>query len=180
MKLTRERKIVGAVLVIALGGLGFDQLSGTTSTADASLEDPSTLLLASASSSNKPARFSASGGEEISLASRLAKLAESTGTISPGAIRDVFRPADIWLPKTLGTIATATTADKFATDHKLSTISVNTSGGGVAIVDGKLLHVGAKIDGYKLVAVNQQTATFESHDGTRAQLKLTSEIAAGR
>lgn len=180
MKLTRERKIFGAVLVIALVGLGFDQLGGSTSNADTAAAGPGALLLAGTGSSNKPARFSATAGEEISLATRLTTVAQSTGTFSPNAIRDVFRPADIWLPKAVGTVSTVTSADKFVAEHKLSTISVNATGGGVAIVDGKLLHLGAKIDGYKLVAINQQSVIFQSSDGAQAQLKLTSEIAAGR
>jgi hypothetical protein len=181
MKLTRERKIFGAVLVVALGVFGYDQLFGSSpSTADASAS-ANTLLLASISPSNKPARISASAAEEISLASRLTTLALKTGTTAPNAIRDVFQPAEIWLPKTVvARVSTVSSADKFVRDHKLSTVSINATGGGVAVVDGKLLHIGGRIDGYQLVAINQQNAIFQSSDGARAKLKLPSEPLSGR
>jgi len=179
MKVTRERKIIGAVLVIALAGLGFDQLRGASSTTDASA-DASTLLVTGKSSSHKPARVSATMGEEVSFASRLATLAHTTGNVAPNAIRDVFRPADSWLPKVATIVNTVSAADKFVMEHKLSMVSVNTSGGGVAVVDGKLLHIGASLDGYQLIAIDQQSASFRSADGARALLKLPTETAAAR
>lgn len=180
MKLTRERKIFGAVLVIALGGLGWDQLRGSSpASADASAEADS-LLMATTGSSNKSALHSATAGDEVSLASRLTSLAQATGTTSPATIRDVFKPANTWLSNALGSNTTVAAADKFALQHKLSTISQNASGGGVAVVDGKMLNVGAKIDGYKLISVNRQAAIFQAPDGARAQLKLPTESPAGR
>jgi hypothetical protein len=180
MKLTRERKIFASVLVIALAGLGFDQLRGTSAT-DPSQADAGTLLLASNGSSNKRAQLAANPGEEISLAHRLAALANTAGPTSTNDIRDVFRAADVWLPKTVAAITTVAPADKFAADHKLGTISTNTAGGGVAVVDGKPLHMGGRIDGYRLVEINGQGATFQSSDGARAHLKLASEpIASGQ
>src|SRR5689334_3046083 len=59
MKLTRERKIVGAVLVVALGFLGYDQLSGAGNSIDEAQADASSLLLASGThSTNNSARTS--------------------------------------------------------------------------------------------------------------------------
>jgi len=168
------------VLVIALAVLGFDQLGGGASADAEAISEASSILVATTGSpSHKPARLPASAGEEISFASRLASVAQSTGEVAPDAIRDVFRPADIWLPKTttISTVATVSSADKFVLEHKLSMVSVNRAGGGVAVVDGKLLNIGAKIDGYRLISINQQSAMFESTDGARVQLKLPADSA---
>ena len=177
MKLTRERKIFGAVLVLALGFLGYDQLSGGGATADEAANAASgDLLLASAStSSNKPALTPSNSSGEISLASRLEDLAQKTDATSPGQLRDAFRPVSGWLskPAPARTVVEVSAADKFVAEHKLTAISTNATGASVAVVDGTLLHVGAAIDGYRLISINGPHALFESSsDGARARLTL--------
>lgn len=183
MKLTRERKIFGAVLVLALGFLGYDQLSGGGANADAATAeaDAANLLLASApgSSSHRSGAAAIDTSNDISLASRLSAMAGKTGAVAqPDRMRDVFRPVEGWITKPAPKIAAAPTvssADQFVAEHKLTAISTtNVTGGGVAVVDGTLLHVGGAIDGYRLVAIDRQQAIFESSDGGRAKLMLAS------
>ncbi len=178
MKVTRERKIIGSVLILALGFLGYDQLGTSAAPGDEALADSGTLLMASTTTSNKA--MLANYDDGASLASRLAATAQKTGTTSPQSIRDAFRPANGWIANSIdGTRVSA--ADKFAADHKLSTVSLNGTGGGVAVVDGKMLHIGATLEGYKLIAITRQSATFQSANGARAQLKLPVDpLASGR
>ena len=178
MKLTRERKIVGTVLVIALVGLGYDQLNSTPADDAAQYETGGgQLLLASTSgASNKSHANQLNVTDGVSLASRLSALATKTGASTPEQMRDAFRPVEGWFNKPVvastATGPTISPAEKFAADHKLTATSLNTAGGSVAVVDGTLLHVGASLDGYRLISVTRTTALFESSDGARAQLKL--------
>jgi len=181
MKLTRERKIIGAVLVAALGFLAYDQLAGAGASSDAAAGDAGSLLLAS--SSGKPT--GPGGGDntnDISLATRLSALAAKTGVSATDQIRDAFRPAEGWINKPVAAIAlvpTVSSADKFVAAHKLIAISTNSAGGAVAVVDGTLLHIGGAIDGYRLMRVDRQHAIFESPDGGRAQLTLITTAPSG-
>ncbi|CAN5703246.1 hypothetical protein BH09PLA1_BH09PLA1_08060 [soil metagenome] len=179
MKITRERKIIAGVLVVALAWLGFDQLGASPASADAAAE-AGNLLLASTSSSHNSGTFAAGETDGVSLASRLSNLAEKTGTSPPSKIRDVFSPADSWGGKSFGAISTVTAADQFALDHTLSTFSMSGSGGGVAVIDGKLLHINGTLDGYKLVAIHRDGVVFRAANGAVAKLKLASESLPGR
>jgi hypothetical protein len=183
MKLTRERKIFGAVLVIALGFLSYDQINGAAAT-DAAHEDSGALLLASNSrASGTSGNLTTDTSTDISLATRLSVLASKSGaSATADRMRDAFRPAEGWLSKPVVAIAappTISSADRFVLEHKLTAISMNASGGGaVAVVDGKLLHIGGAIDGYRLTRVDGQRATFESSDGGRATLTLAANAAS--
>jgi hypothetical protein len=187
MTLTRERKIFGAVLVIAWAGLGYDQFTGGgAAAADAEDVDPDSLLLASSTVSTSPSSHKSTsamnvGVDDISLASRLTSLAQRTPVRSAGEIRDAFRATDGWISKAAATtpaIGTVSPADQFAAEHKVSAISTNASGGGVAVIDGTMLHIGGQIDGYRLVALRGQHAIFEASDGARAQLSLPTDPVA--
>ena len=180
MKLTRERKIIGAVLVAALGFLAYDQFAGAGASSDAAAADAGSLLLAS--SSGKPTWPGGDNTNDISLATRLSALAAKTGVSATDQIRDAFRPAEGWINKPVAAIASAPTvssADKFVAAHKLIAISTNSAGGAVAVVDGTLLHIGGAIDGYRLMRVDRQHAIFESPDGGRAQLTLITTAPSG-
>src|SRR5688572_22223618 len=161
MKLTRERKIYGAVLLIGLGFLGFDQLRGGAGADDLAGGQGDELLLVSSttsSASDKQSNLSTSAADEISLAARLASLSEKTGSTAPADIRDAFRPAEGWLTKRApvqATIATVTPSEQFIASHKLSAISTSAQGDAVAVVDGTLLRVGGWINGYRLIAVDR-------------------------
>jgi hypothetical protein len=181
MKVTRERKIIGAVLVIALVGLGYDQLGGGAVDEAALVDsDNSQLLLAATSkSSNKSNANGANATDGISLATRLATLAGHRAEPSREQMRDAFRPVEGWFTKPTAANATAdnttptiSSAERFVSSHKLTATSLNTGGGGVAVVDGTLVYVGGSIDGYRLRSVTHSSALFESSDGAVAQLKL--------
>jgi len=195
MKLTRERKIYAGVLVLAVAALGFDLLGSDSSASDsaspaaAAANDPSSLLLASAPAPAAVARNSASAGtsnsDGPSLAQRLAAAAPAGAAGNPDQLRDVFRIPRAWLgngaPVTLTTDTASLAAEKFLQTHKLTAVSRSGNSGAagesVAVVDGKLLHPGAVIDGFKLLNVTRTSVIFDS-GGTQVVLLLKSEPAA--
>jgi hypothetical protein len=191
MKLTRERKIFAGILVAALIALGVDQLTGSSSSdrsADAAAQaDPGSLLLASSSSSSASASPKPNGTLTTygpSLAQRLNDVAPAGTAPSLDQIRDVFRIPRGWsgaeqsAPRIVSSDKLA--AERFLQVHKLSAISKSGAGdkGGadVAVVDGKLLHPGATLDGFKLVAVTRAAAVFDC-DGAQVLLQLKTDAA---
>jgi hypothetical protein len=191
MKLTRERKIFGGVLVVAVAALAFDQLGGSSSDSSSASngQDPNSLLMAStaASPSSAASRGNVASAANVadgpSLAQRLAAAAGPAGaTPAPDQIRDVFRIPRAWSGNTqvVAVSDDKLAADRFVQAHKLSAVSKNgssaTGDGGVAVVDGKLLHPGAVIEGFKLVAVTRSSAVF----GYAQQRGLRLRRRAGR
>lgn len=198
MKLTRERKIFGSILIVALIALGVDQLTGSSSSSDTSdtahaQADPSSLLLASSPAPSSSPRGNGNGTLNVdgpSLAQRLNDAAPTETMPSLDQIRDVFRIPRGWsgneqsAPRIVS--ADRLAAERFLHVHKLTAISKTRSGGAagekgaaadVAVVDGKLLHPGAVLDGFKLVAVTRTAAVFDC-DGAQVLLQLKGEGAS--
>jgi hypothetical protein len=188
MKLTRERKIYGVILVLAVAALGFDQFTGSSSSDSSGAppvaqEDPGSLLLASAPASRGNASgVSASKDDQPTLAQRLAAAAPAGAALAPEHIRDVFRIPRAWTgsgPAPVADNTAALAAERFVQTHKLTAVSKSgaDAGGGVAAVDGKLLHPGAVLDGFKLVAVTRTSAIFDC-GGAQVVLQLKTDAAA--
>jgi hypothetical protein len=191
MKITRERKIFGGLLIVALAALAFDQLGGGGTSSDiasaavAGQENASALLLASSASASPATRSNSNAAaDEPSLAQRLKAAAPIAATVSPDHIRDVFRIPRAWLgngqPAPVTQDAATLAAERFAQSHKLSAVSKSASGGGagglagIAVVDGNLLHPGAVVDGFKLVAVTRTSAIFDC-GGAQVVLQLKTD-----
>jgi hypothetical protein len=119
-----------------------------------------------------------------SLAQRLSDAAPAAASASLDQIRDVFRIPRAWsgteqpAPRIVSSDKLA--AERFLQVHKLTAISKSGEKGGsadVAVVDGKLLHPGAVLDGFKLVSVTRTAAVFDC-DGAQVLLKLKGGEAA--
>jgi hypothetical protein len=64
------------------------------------------------------------------------------------------------------------TPERFAASHRLTAIVLNgEEGGGFAVVDGKILHLGATLDGLTLRSLTRQVAIFEGA-GVTAPLRV--------
>ena len=117
--------------------------------------------------------------QPLVLSDRLKALAAAKD-LAPGRVREAFAPSPEWLatldaPKPVETKVNL--GEEFARKHKLT--SVLLSGGvGRAIIDGKILTVGQKLDGFTLTGLAPDSATFRSvQDASEVRLPLSSDTA---
>jgi hypothetical protein len=183
MEFTKQRKIIVAVLALALLALFADRLflgggsTGPQPTAahtPPSAPPPARAPVLPAVPAGAASAAAAATGE--SLADRLRKLAEKED-IEITAVRDAFAPSVGWIPKRVAPEPTAQPAEEkpdFAKQHELMAVMA----GALVIVDGKCLRVGAALDGYVLVSVGNSSAVFQS-DGDRVELRLKDARAEG-
>jgi hypothetical protein len=128
----------------------------------------------------------------VTLASRLAGIGQER-RLTSAACGDAFRPADAWLiallpppppePKpAVAPIATAQAKTRriapkidhaavFSKRHTLTAV-MKKQAGGMAIIDGKLYAAGQTLDGFKLVRVGLNEATFTGK-GTTFDLRMS-------
>jgi hypothetical protein len=201
MKMTRERKIYGALLCLGIAALGADKLFFSPAEAPAA-----SLLIQSSGpkpviAHNKPVVSPPAEPQTKDqplmglgvLADRMRGMAEAE-RLDLADARDAFRPPVAWV----GNIAIPTqtqqqpglgAGDAFAAFHeKHHLIAVlKSSKGGMAILDGKSVRPGQTVDGFKLLRVGESSAVFESNGKTvemqlpvNAQLDPQSITPAGR
>jgi len=185
MKLSRQQKIYLAILALVLGALLVDRLfrSRQPAPAEANAEPETVAVEASTYSDPLP-------GETIPAMMDLPdpnsqppsiKLAQQLEILLPDECldldqaRDAFSLPAAWLdelcaPNPLGQ---ADAAARFAKSHQLKAVLIDGQNSS-ALVDDHLLRLGQELDGFKLVAVNESSATFAA--GTkRVILKLKTD-----
>lgn len=178
METKRNTKVIyGAILGLAAAAFAVDRWVIGHNTEAAPAETDSVAVATAQpreavtpSTSSAPAQAAAL---RTSLASRLAAAVE-TRKITLAAVNDVFAAPAAWSEEKVRAAAAKTPkkdpAAEFRTRHKLDAI-MKTTHGGVAIVDGKSVRVGEKLEGLKLLAIDAQTASFGA-DGLVIQMKL--------
>ena len=173
MKLSKQRKMVIAVLALALLALAVDQvfLGGDgTSPQPAAGASASPIAPVDLGQPAAPVAMALPIGDSLGV--RLKKLSAMRG-IKVDGVRDAFRPSEAWKPTSKPEVHTDKPVYRrpnFAAEHLL--MAVMGSGlAGVAIVDGKCFKMGRKLDGYTLTAVGERTATFQC-DTHRVTLEL--------
>lgn len=153
IRLSRERLLLAGLLVAAGGGYMADQYLFAGEAASAADE----FAVPSAASAAKPAKAAPAPPEQV-LAARLRDLAGPTAqTAAP--LRDIFGATP--LPKVIQPVepVAPVIGEHWAT-RKLNGVMFGADGKGIAIVDGRLLKLGARLDGMRLTRVTQHTATF--------------------
>jgi hypothetical protein len=186
MQLTKQQKIVGAVLALAIGAFLVDRfvIGHESDAAPAvSARQPAARRL---SQQTKPLAAQAAAaaplpGNVATLAARLQDTARAQ-KLNLETVRDAFRPPAAWV----GTSRPATVDDLQAAaaefqKRKLTAI-MRQSGGGVAIINEKAVSVGQSLDGFRLVAVKDRSAVLR-RGNHKVELRLvedgTSEKVAG-
>jgi len=200
MQLTKQQKIVGALLVLAIAAFAVDRWvigeddNGALASAGPSRAAAATAHRAPAPRAPRPAAVAAAPAQPASetafgnvagLALRLENLrmrSESAGQpLNLNAVRDAFRP-----PPTLVNVRKVETVDelqdaahRFVDRHKLAAVVRRQSGTGVAIIEDRsgvtsqslTVAVGQTLDGFTLVAVKDRLAILRR--GTqRVELRL--------
>jgi hypothetical protein len=182
MTLTRSRKIVLAVLAVAVAALLVDRLVLAPSASgpkQAQARPTPSGGTAEAKTAALPVPATLSGTEaDSALAERLEATAERF-QLDPEALRDGFVPARAWLDELVEPVPQeepeqvapeASPAEQFAEQHTLTSV-ILISGGGSAVIDGKVVPVGQAIDGFTLIRLTRSSAVFAG-GGEEVELRL--------
>jgi hypothetical protein len=196
---TKSQKISAAVLGLAVAAFGVDRWVLPAPADAAGAEDPSSLVVSRPANSSEPrvahnaAYPPARAAQAVTLASRLASLAEARGFAFEGTTADAFQPSDAWLeaaelaknggvakpaapakpaaaPVRKPAVRKVDHAALFRASHALTAV-MKKQDGGMAIVDGKLYEVGQTVAGFKLTRVGLADATFTGK-GTKVTLRI--------
>lgn len=157
-KLSKERLLLAGLLLAAGGGLAFEQFSSAAETVP---EDDYTVAAPSAGASQPRTPIT----PERQLAARLLELAGPMPA-SADAVRDVFSivsapvAAEPVVITEAEPVAPAATVSPAWAARVLNGVLFGADGKGVAIVDGRMVPVGARFDGMRLTRVTKQIAVF--------------------
>lgn len=195
MQLTKQQKIVAAVLALAVAAFITDrwvighEVGDAVTAADAAALRPAARP-ASPAVAAAPAAESAYGNV-AGLAQRLENL-RMTGAargqpLNLEAVRDAFRPpaalVDSRKAESVDELADA--ARRFVDKHKLAAVIRRQSGRGVAIIEDKssasgslTVVVGQSLDGFTLVAVKDRVAILR-RGPQRVELRLQDDANPG-
>lgn len=169
MKLTKERRIYGAVLGLALAAIGADRVLLGPGPAG-----PATAAAGPAAAGILPGPpETAPGARGEILADRLRALEGSWG-IDVEGVDDVFRASDGW-PTDVAVEEVEGMPEEVEVRlepvaFKLTAVMSRPSGGWV-IVNGELLRPGQGLRGWTLVEVKESAATFKS-EGREIQVSM--------
>ena len=188
MQWTKQRKIVGAVLVLAVAAFVVDRWVIGHDDDDAALAAgpagprhgsvPTRRATPAQRANPAPAATEASLGSAAKLATRLNYVAR-TEKLNVEQVTDAFHPPASWGGTTV--VATpdelAISAGEFAS-RKLMAVSRKQNGDGFALVNDKTVAVGASLDGFRLVAVKDRSAVFR-RGSQRVELRLVDNSQQG-
>ena len=166
MVLITRRKLLAAVLAAAVGVLVADQL-GVLPTAPDEAYAVAEAEPGPAPSAPEAPTPAAPAPEAPTLAERLEALADGREA-DVTSLRDAFRAPASWRPelpkeqpKPAGPSAEELRAQAFRQKHRLQATAVGPRGH-IALMNSGCLTVGQELDGFRLVAVDGESAVFES------------------
>lgn len=181
MKLSRERIVIGAVLGLGLAALIVDQALFKSGTGPAEATASVPKVEVDSSSAAKSPRLTGpvvgpQADHPLSLADRFVQIADARG-LDDRITRNAFMPARVGFdsgPIEAGKssiVQVQSENDQFCKKYELMAVMMNRKNA-YAIVNGKPIKVGQAISsGFKLIAVNERSAIFESGNG-----KVTLEL----
>ena len=177
IRLSGRQKAGAAIVLLGLCALIMDRLFILPQSAPAEQSDysvPADTEVAGMASTTTEA----SGPESQSVNPRLAKLETlwSDKSLDVHRIRDAFSMPPAWQEGPSPGLAASIVSDplsRFVQRHRLMAVAVDSEQNTV-YVDDRLLKVGQELDGFKLIAIDQQSATFE-REGQRITLKLADD-----
>lgn len=201
MQLSKQQKIVGAVLVLAvaafvtdrwiIGHEADDAVVEASAAASRQSAGPARRVAARPAMPQAAAAAETAYGDAASLATRLENLrmgaAAEGRPMNLDAVGDAFRPPTglVGSRKTETTDELADAAKRFVEKHKLAAVIKRQSGRAVAIIEDKTassgslaVAVGQSLDGFTLVAVRDRVAVLR-RGAQRVELKLQEHAIAG-
>ncbi len=166
---TKERKILAAILAIALLILMVDQFSGGPAPADAQSDTPAASIprspqeLPTATNSAEPVATEAIADAGPSVARMLSVIRGNTD-YDPQQVDNAFAPSSQWAgdaqnaqPQT----DDRSDAEAFVQAHRVTAI-MRGERGGYAIINGNIVRVGQKLNGFTLIEVSPSAVVFRS------------------
>jgi hypothetical protein len=178
IKLTKRHKAGAALVLLALCALIADRLFVLPQSAPAQ-QDVYSMPSDSKSAGSVSAQSPAAGAPPVNP--RLAKLDAiwSSEGRDLRLIRDAFAVPSYWRedPDAATVRLGGLKSDpsyRFLRRHRLIAVAAVGAGQNAVYVDDLLLSVGQELDGFKLVAADRQSVTFE-YEGQKIVLKLTGD-----
>jgi hypothetical protein len=179
MKLSKKHTVYIAIGALGLGWLALDRVIGSPQQADAAATAEALLVAPSASPATKPAGNAAP--PEIQVADHLLELAREQNC-DVAATKDAFEAPPAWAPvrsvepPANDRAVAVKSAAVFAQKHRLISVVVNGKRT-EAMIDGRLLHVGDELDGYRLTSISKENAMLQSSGGTRVELRFHKDLS---
>lgn len=172
MKLSKRQKVCFAILALGLGVLVVDR---------ALLSPQGGPAGASAYSIQAPNEPAAEATEHPELQPPAVRLSEQLETLCPNnpdlsQVRDAFSLPASWLAEVhpgRGPLSEQDAAAMFAKHHQLEAVVLQSQARG-ALVNDHFLVIGQELDGFKLVAVDEGSVTFEARK-KQVVLRLASD-----
>jgi hypothetical protein len=170
MQLTTQRKIYLAVLALAGLGFGTDRCFFSPPPADAHAAVASAASTPALVSAAPHAASGPSAPEPADAGAVAQRLQAAQGDVELTSLRDVFSPTSAWtgaarLAPDKARAQAAETIERFRSGHHLLAVM---NGGRVplALVDGKVVHPGQRVDGFRLDQIGEHSVSFTSGDMT--------------
>ncbi len=166
---SKTKKIYASVVVLAAVAFVADRwvVGHAPATAEASTE------LAVASPTGVEVAAVQKAEAQRTLAARLREAADAE-QLNLADVRDAYRPCAAWVAVQPAVSAPAVTSNaaavEFRQHHRLDAVMTNARGG-FAIIDGKTVRPGQKLDGFKLLRVGERTAVL-SANGSIVEMNL--------
>jgi hypothetical protein len=164
MKVTKQQKVLGGLMVVGLLLVGADQLGLLPGSAAASEDAPASEYTggqAAAPAPPIPVAAAAPAAATVSVAQRLREVSR---TLSDNTMRDAFAVGPAWitpLAEAPRIDSAAHAIEQFKQSHKLTGV-LSGSGRDHASVDNKIVAIGQSVDGFTLVSVSHRSATFQA------------------
>jgi hypothetical protein len=182
MKVTKQQKVLGAVMLVGLLLVGADQLGALPGSSAGKTDDSSGYAAAEFKVVATPAATPTpvplpTTATRSSVAQRLR---HTQRFATDNTLRDVFAVGPAWLAQAeqgAKVDPLAASIEKFRQSHRLTGV-LSSSGREHAMVDNQIVAVGQSVDGFKLVSVSHRSATFESGEA-RVVLNMTAGAVAG-
>ena len=182
LQLSRQQKVYLAILAVTCGGLVVDRLFLRGQTVTAQAPDYSSPLPGEPNSRATYLPDPNSPSPSMKLAQRLEILWPDEG-LGLDEARDAFSLSPAWRASASvqNPMAGGNAALRFASNHQLKAVLVDGKMRS-AWVDNHLLILGQELDGFKLIAVDEDSATFapllafaRKQGGKQVVLKLTND-----
>jgi hypothetical protein len=176
MKVTKQQKILGAVLLLGAALLTADRLFVLEKSEPAKPATASEYTLAGAAARTVASAPGPATNPSGSVAQRLRNAGQS---VADKPAKDAFAPGAAWKQPVAETTKEVDNSNEiFKQSHRLTGVLTSSSGQAHAMVDGKIVAVGQIINGYRLVSISGRSATFESPLETRVDLNMAERSTA--
>jgi hypothetical protein len=162
MKVTKQHKVLGGIVLVGAVVLACDQFLIRGSSGEESAPSASEYTMPVANTAPvKAAPVAANPAAPAPAVSVAQRLRQAGKAQADNTARDAFAPPAAWTAPQAVVFEADNSVQKFRDTHRLTGI-LSSGGKSSAMVDGKMVTVGQTIDGFVLTSISHRTASFES------------------